>query len=257
MKNIIFLGSKPIGYQCLAFLIKNREMLKINIKGVLSNDNKRFDETLSIKTLSSLNNIVFFHNLDDILKLNNIDFIFSVQYHLILKKNHIDVAKVLAVNLHMAPLPEYRGCNQFSFAIYNKEKTFGTTLHRLETGVDNGAIIAEKRFEVMPKDNVESLYIKTFNSSVSLFESEIEKIIKGDFILTEQESLLGDRKTNIYYRKDINKLKKINLNDTEEIIIRTVKAAAMPGFEPPYALVDGEKFYILPENQFNNNKPNK
>jgi methionyl-tRNA formyltransferase len=254
MKNVIFLGSKPIGYNCLNFLIKNKNKLNIKIKGVLSNDNTRFDEALSIKTLASINDIVFFEKLNDILVLNDIDFILSVQYHLILKRNHIDVAKDLAVNLHMAPLPEYRGCNQFSFAIYNKNKIFGTTLHRLETGIDNGAIIAEKRFEILPSDDVESLYTKTFDYSISLFKSEIGKIIKGEYSLTEQDTFIGERDTNIYYRKDINELKKINLNDSSEKIVRTVKATAMRGFEPPYAIVDGEKFYIIPEKMYTKQK---
>src|SRR5580693_1910052 len=100
MKNILFLGSKPIGYRCLQHIINNREKLKVDITGVLTNDNVRFDKSLSIKKLCEENKIKIFQKLDDILSLQNIDFLISVQYHEILKKNHIAVARELAINLH-------------------------------------------------------------------------------------------------------------------------------------------------------------
>ena len=129
----------------------------------------RFDKSLSIKSLANDYDIPFIEELDLILDLENIDFIISIQYHLILSQKHIDVAKKLALNLHMAPLPEYRGCNQFSFAIFNNAKIFGTTLHMLESGIDNGAILAERRFQIKKGVDVKSLYDKTFDESIQLF----------------------------------------------------------------------------------------
>lgn len=253
MKKILFLGSKPIGYKCLSYLLANEENFGAKVVGVLSNDNPRFDSSLSIRKLTADNNVPFIEDLNEILSMNDIDFIISVQYHLILKQNHIDVAKELAINLHMAPLPEYRGCNQFSFAIFNKAKVFGTTLHRLESGVDNGAIIAERRFQLEDTQEVKPLYDKTFEESVILFEENIGKVLKGEITLTEQEELVDERGLNIYYRKDISQLKEIDLNESADVITRKVRATAMPGFEPPFAVVDGKKYYIIPENQYKTN----
>lgn len=66
----------------------------------------------------------------------------------ILNAEHIGHAKNIALNLHMAPLPEYRGCNQFSFAIADNKKEFGTTIHKMDTGIDHGNILFEKRFPI-------------------------------------------------------------------------------------------------------------
>ena len=71
----------------------------------------------------------------------------------------------------------------------------------------------------------------------------IENIISGNYKLKDQSSLIKDRGSNIYYRKDIVKLKEINLNDSAEIIARKVRATAMPGYEPPFAIVDKKKLY--------------
>ena len=253
MKKVAFLGSKPIGYKCLDFLIKNKEQLNCNVVAVLSNDNVRFGSEFSVKKLAEDNNIKFGETLDDILQLDDdIDFLISVQYHLILKQEHINKAKILAINLHMAALPEYRGCNQFSFAIFNKSKVFGTTLHQLETGIDNGKIIAERRFPITENMMVKELYDKTFDESIILFEENIAKILNQEYTLTPQENLIAKRGTNTYYRKNITQLKEIKLGNVADEVARKVRATAMPGFEPPFTIIDGLKYYIIPEQQYQN-----
>lgn len=253
MKKILFLGSKPIGYKCLDFLLQNAAAFQCEVVGVLSNDNQRFDNSLSIRKLTSDHGIPFIDELDAILEMKDVDFIISVQYHLILRQKHIDVANEMAINLHMAPLPEYRGCNQFSFAIFNQASSFGTTLHRLESGIDNGAIIAERRFDMENDQEVKPLYDKTFEESVLLFEENIGNVLSGNYTLNDQANLIDERGLNTYYRKDIAQLKKIDLNDSADVITRKVRATAMPGFEPPFAIVDGKKYYIIPENQYQTN----
>lgn len=251
MKKVLFLGSKPIGYLTLEHLLKNSESLGISVEGVLSNDNTRFGKDFSVRALADEYSIPFIEELDSILEMADIDFLISVQYHLILKQKHIDIARELAVNLHMAPLPEYRGCNQFSFAIFNESKIFGTTLHRLESGIDNGDIIAERRFDIPENCLVKELYDLTFDNSVKLFEDKIESVFKGDYHLIPQESLFEERGTNLYYRKDISQLKSLDLDTSVDQITRKVRATAMPGFEPPFAMYQGKKYYIIPEDIYN------
>lgn len=251
MKKIVFLGSKPIGYKCLDFLLNNQEKFDCRVVAVLSNDNTRFGAEHSVKQLANSHHIPFGETLEDLQALNQeIDFLISVQYHLILKQHHINLAKELAVNLHMAPLPEYRGCNQFSFAIYNKSNVFGTTLHQLEAGIDNGKIIAERRFEITPDMMVKDLYDKTFTESITLFEEQIENILNKKYTLTPQETLINKRGSNIYYRKDVSSLKQIDLGTMADEVARKVKATAMPGFEPPFTVIDGVKYYIIPEKNY-------
>lgn len=245
-KKVLFLGSKPIGYYCFEHLINNADKYNIEIVGLLSNDNRRFNPELSLIDLARENDIEFIDSLEKILEMD-FDFLISIQYHQILKQHHIDKARDLAINLHMAPLPEYRGCNQFSFAIYNQAHEFGTTIHRLEAGIDSGDIIAERRFDIPDNCLVSELFDLTYEASLELFRSEIERILKGDYELIPQERYHESRGTAIYYRKDIEKLKKIDLNDGEDDIARRIRATAMPGFEPPYFENNGMKFYITPD----------
>jgi len=245
MKKIIFLGSKPIGYSCLEYLIKNSRNLNIQLVGVLTNDNTRFQPELSVKKLCQKYSIRIIDNLDEMLNIKDLDILISVQFHKILKQWHIDIAKQIAVNLHMAPLPEYRGCNQFSFAILNNESIFGTTLHKLEAEIDSGPIIAEKRFAIPKNCFVNELYDLTFIKSVELFEEQLGNIINDNFTLTSQKSFFDKRKTSIYYRKEIENIKKIDLNWDKEKIEKHIRATSMPGFNPPYTYIGNKKINFI------------
>ena len=172
MKKVVLLGAKNIGYECLKILNENSDRLNYKIVGVLTNS--KGDE---IRKYSNDNNIRLLDSLEDYLSLDEVDIALSIQYHEILKKEHIKKAKELTINLHMAPLPEYRGCNQFSFAMINKDKVFGTTIHKLEEGIDSGDILFEDRFDIPIDCWVEELYNITFKKSVNLFRNSIDKII--------------------------------------------------------------------------------
>ncbi len=246
MKKIVFLGSKTISKECLKILINNQDSCNAEIKGVLTKNEQ-------VRDLAQKNNLPIVDNVEDLLKVKDIDILIVVQYGKILKKEHLDLAKQIAVNLHMAPLPEYRGCNQFSLAIINKDKVFGTTLHKMESEIDSGDIIAERRFKISPEIYVKELYDLTVEHSLKLFSSYILNIIKGEYELIPQEKYEGKRGKSIHYRKEIEELKKIDLSWPREKIERYIRATSMPGFEPPYTIISGKKVYFLPEYLYEKN----
>src|SRR5258706_3992593 len=132
MKKIAFLGTKDIGYFTLEHLLLNTEQLNAEVAAVLTNERSSIlGNDISIKSLAEKFNVPLLDSPDELLLLPDFDILISIQYHLILKKLHIEKPKQIAFNLHMAPLPEYRGCNQFSFAIVDAAKIFATTIHRL------------------------------------------------------------------------------------------------------------------------------
>ena len=241
MKRIVFLGAKEIGYHCLHYLLENKESLQIELAAVLTNQTRKLAQAFDLVALAQGHQIPLLTSLDELSALDPFDLLISVQYHEILKQKHIDLARELAINLHMAPLPEYRGCNQFTFAILENQQEFGTTLHRLEAGVDNGAIIAERRFPIEEGSFVAQLYENTLQYSKTMFEEEIGNIVLGNYQLIPQESLVEERGTSFHLRKEISDVKLIDLNWSEERIYRHIRATYMPGFEPPYAMVGNQK----------------
>jgi methionyl-tRNA formyltransferase len=59
-----------------------------------------------------------------------------------------EIADCPIVNLHLAPLPEYRGRYSAAHAVAEGARSFGVTLHYVDAGIDTGPIIAEARFGI-------------------------------------------------------------------------------------------------------------
>lgn len=244
MKKVVFLGSKEVGYAAFKHLIDFSNALKIEVIGVLSNDRKISDKSESILDLAQQSAVPIISHLDDLLNLPDFDFLISVQYHEILHQKHIDCAKELAINLHMAPLPEYRGCNQFSFAIIDGAKEFGTTLHVMEAGIDSGDLLFENRFPIQEQETVQSLHQKTTTASISLFKNSIENIFRKNYFRIEQSSLYQLRKPNFHLRNEVNRIKQIELSWEDEKIDRYVRATYFPPFSPPFTVINGKKIEL-------------
>ncbi len=241
MKTIVFLGAKAIGCYCLEYLQSHKETLEVEVVAVAAGKATQMHQKHDIRAIAQKYQIPIIERLADIPEC---DFILSIQYHKILKAQHIAKARELAINLHIAPLPEYRGCNQFSFAILDNAQTFGTTLHQLEVGIDSGAILAEKRFPIPEGCWVEDLYSMALTASRQLFAEKIGDIIGGNYTPVAQSDFFAKRGTSYHYRHEINDIKQISLDWSAEKIERHIRATYFPPFEPPYVLIGGKKMYF-------------
>lgn len=243
-KSIIFLGSKPIGYACLRYLISVQETLNAQVIGIMTQARREFSQENDLSTLAVQYDIPSFASLDE---LPECDIIYSVQYHQILKQQHIGKARQIAVNLHMAPLPEYRGSNQFSFAIVEGKAEFGTTIHRIDTRIDHGDILFERRFPIPPDCWISELYQLTEDSSLDLFKESLPDILAGAYTLTPQQVYEHDRGSALHFRNEMEALKQIDLSWDADKIARHIRATSMPGFEPPYTMIGDRKVYFTPQ----------
>lgn len=240
-QSIIFLGSKSIGYECLQYLIDQSASLNLDITGVLWNGSGMNAAKFDLQALAQKNGIPLIANLSE---MPEADFLYSVQYHQILSMADIAKAKKIALNLHMAPLPEYRGCNQFSFALLDNQKEFGTTIHQIDPRIDHGDILFEKRFAIPEQCWINELYALTYQASLALFKETLYDIIHGHYHLTPQSVLVAERGTQLHYRTEIKDIKQIDLDWDTEKIHRHIRATSMPGFEPPFTFIGDQKIYF-------------
>ncbi len=235
------MGSKPIGYECFSYLLSQAGNLDIRIAGVLTQPRKEFGSGHDLAALAAENNIPV---LASTTSIPECDILYSVQYHQILKAGDIGKAKHAAINLHMAPLPEYRGSNQFSFAIIEGKKEFGTTIHLMDTRIDHGDILFQKRFAIPEGCWVKELYDLTFDASLALFKETLGDVLNGRYSPTPQKPLESTYGTSLHYRAEAGNIKQIDLAWDRDKIERHIRATSMPGFEPPYCIINGEKIYF-------------
>lgn len=246
LKKIVFLGSKPIGYQCFHYLIENQATVGVEIIGLLTKQRNEFEGKSDLKALAQANNITILNSLDDIPEC---DIIYSVQHHELLSPKHIAKAKELAINLHMAPLPEYRGANQFTHALLDQKTEFGTTIHIIDADIDHGDILFQKRFPIPENLWVSELYQMTEKASVNLFKFTLAHLISGNFRAIPQQDLVHTKGSSIHYKNELETLKNIDLSQDKVSIERQIRATFMPGFKPPYCIINDKKFLFKLDNE--------
>ncbi len=243
MKSILLLGGKQVGVSCFKHVLEHDESWGMSTVGIVAAQPRNPGErNHDLAELASRHGIPYYEDFPN--ELEGVDFLVSVQYHRVLSHREIEKARCLAVNLHMAPLPEYRGANQFSFAILNNEKEFGTTLHEMIPQVDAGDILVERRFRVEDDWSAKALYDKTVEESMKMFSEHIEEVLRMTIKGQPQRGVRRERPRYFYRKRDIEGFKEVDLHWPLEKIDRHVRAFDFPGFEPAYVLLEGQKIYL-------------
>lgn len=103
------------------------------------------------------------------------DLIISVFFNQILSQDIIKIPKIGVINIHPAYLPNYKGVSPIFWALTNREKYIGVTIHWINVGIDTGGIIIRKKIIVLPKDTEDSLYFKCAKESANLLLSFLNK----------------------------------------------------------------------------------
>lgn len=96
----------------------------------------------------------------------------------IFTRDEIARARLGIVNLHLAPLPEYRGRFSATHAILNGTE-YGVTAHYVDEGIDTGPIIAERRFPILSDDTAGSLRIRALAEGTRLFLGILPLLLMG------------------------------------------------------------------------------
>ena len=112
-----------------------------------------------------------------ILKKNNIDLICLAGFMKILSKRIIKKFKNKILNIHPSLLPKYKGLNTHKRVIINKESFTGCTVHLVNSKLDSGRIILQKKIKVMKKDNEKSLAKRLLKVENQLYPSALKKFI--------------------------------------------------------------------------------
>ena len=89
-------------------------------------------------------------------------------------------------NLHASLLPQYRGAAPINWAIINGEKRTGVTTFLLNHEIDKGAIIEQESVNILPEDNIGTLYDKLMNIGSELVTRTVDKLAEGNYTTIEQ-----------------------------------------------------------------------
>ena len=182
VKTAIFISGTGSNLESLIkFSLSKNSPIKINL--IISNNIKakglKFAKIFKIKKkiYNFKNKSVSEKNILKDLKKSKIDLICLAGFMEILSKKFIQRFKGKILNIHPSLLPKYKGLNTHGRVIRNKEKYSGCTVHYVNSKLDAGRIILQKKVRVSKRDNAESLKIKILKQEHKLYPKAVMKIL--------------------------------------------------------------------------------
>ncbi len=225
-----------IGLSCLRDLIKENYIPELIITHKSFQDSKLSEEVIeSLKELSGSKNISLL--IVDKLKeykgeLKNFHLGICVGFMEILGKDIFNAPLLGIYNLHCGKLPEYRGRAPISRAIINGDSKITMTVHKIEAGVDSGAILLENDIYIEDEDDVNSVYKKCSDFAGNLIKN-VFKLIDLNNLLVHPENifkLLTPQKQykNSAYKSITYEERIINWNRPAKEIYNLIRALTPP-----------------------------
>jgi len=249
--NVIFLGQGKLSFDCLNTLLSNGFSDDYHLKCIVTSkkffrnflENYRSEEHINFISNSSRNEDLII----EIIEKLEIEVLISVQHRWVLTEKVLSKINGNAFNLHNAKLPEFKGYNSISHAIYSNASKYFVTIHKIEPEVDSGSIVAESEFEISSDETALSLYKKTIPVAKLLFEKFLSLLSDNSLELTPHSGL-----GTFYSKGSLDDLRLLKLSDREETLCRKVRAVYFPPYEPAYFLLNDKKIYCLPDNLSSN-----
>ena len=128
------------------------------------------------KVLNFKNKKLSEKKLLSILNINNIHMICLAGFMKILSSNFIKKFKGNILNIHPSLLPKYKGLNTHERVLNNKEKYSGCTVHFVNSKLDSGKIILQKKVKISKKETETSLAKKILAQEHKLYPKAILKV---------------------------------------------------------------------------------
>lgn len=97
----------------------------------------------------------------------------------ILSKNFIKKFNGIILNIHPSLLPKYKGLNTHFRAIKNNEKFSGCTVHFVNSKLDSGKIILQKKVKILKNDTSVSLAKRILKQEHILYPKALIKVFSN------------------------------------------------------------------------------
>ena len=181
IKTAVFISGTGSNLKSLIKFSKPKKS-PIIIKMIISNNSKakglQYSKIYKIKKkVFDFKNTLSEKRIINELKKNKIDLICLAGFMKILSKSFIKNFRGKILNIHPSLLPKYKGLNTHEKAIKNKDKYSGCTVHYVNSKLDSGTIINQKKVRINKFDTPKSLAKKILIQEHKLYPAAIMKIL--------------------------------------------------------------------------------
>lgn len=133
-------------------------------------------------------------------------------------------------NIHFSELPSYKGMFTSVWPLLNNEKETGVTLHKIDSGIDTGDIISQKKILINECDRARDIYRKYLKIGYQTFAENFTNLLSGDYFSCPQSSV----KSSYFSKKSLDfSTVNIDLFKTAAEIRRQVYAFSFREYQLP------------------------
>ncbi|MFT6633169.1 MAG: folate-dependent phosphoribosylglycinamide formyltransferase PurN [Bacteriovoracaceae bacterium] len=111
----------------------------------------------------------------DWLQARSPDVLFS-SCTLYFREEILGLPKLCCLNRHAAHLPSYKGVWAIFHAYRNKEKTIGSSIHKMTLKIDGGEVVAQKIYSLNRSMSIDDLYRQSYSFAVKLLLEALKNL---------------------------------------------------------------------------------
>jgi len=181
IKTAVFISGTGSNLKNLIKFSKKKKS-PITIELIISNNPKAkgldFGKIFKIKkkVFNFKNKILIEKEMLSVLYKYKIELICLAGFMKILSKSFIQKFNGKILNIHPSLLPKYKGLNTHARALSNQDKYSGCTVHLVNSKLDSGKIILQKKVKIYKNDSVETLSKRILKQEHKLYPAAIKKL---------------------------------------------------------------------------------
>ena len=181
IKTAIFISGTGSNLKNLIKFSKQRNF-PISIDLIISNNAKAkgliYGNNFKIKkrVFNFSNKMIAEKKILSLLFKSKIELICLAGFMKILSKSFIQKFNGKILNIHPSLLPKYKGLNTHARALKNKDKYSGCTVHLVNSKLDSGKIILQKKVKIYKNDNLEKLSKRVLKQEHKLYPAAIKRL---------------------------------------------------------------------------------
>ena len=180
IKTAVFISGTGSNLESLIKFSKTRKS-PISISLIISNNSRA--KGLKLGKINKIKKRVFNfekkskveNQILSVLKDHEIKMICLAGFMKILSKNFITKFKGKILNIHPSLLPKYKGLNTHQRALNNNDRYSGCTVHLVNSKLDSGKIILQKKVKILKNETKISLAKKILIEEHKLYPKAILK----------------------------------------------------------------------------------
>ncbi len=115
-------------------------------------------------------------DIKDLVAAGSVDWLLSIANLRIIPEDILALPARGAVNFHDGLLPEMAGLNTPVWALLQGAQAYGITWHHMTGGIDDGDIVLQRRFDILPDDTAHTLNARCYAEAMDSFGVVIDEL---------------------------------------------------------------------------------